>query len=59
MERYLESYAAEMAAFVAAIVDDAPVPVTGEDGRAPVVMGLAARRSFDENRPVRLDEICG
>ena len=58
MERYLESYAAEIAAFVTAVVDDAPVPVTGEDGRAPVVMGLAARRSFDENRPVRLDEIC-
>jgi len=31
--------------------------VTGHDGRAPVVMGLAARKSFDEHRPVRLDEI--
>ncbi|MCC6453896.1 MAG: inositol 2-dehydrogenase [Caldilineaceae bacterium] len=57
MERYTESYVAELAAFVAAIADDQPVPVTGADGRAPVVMGMAARRSYDENRPVRLEEI--
>jgi myo-inositol 2-dehydrogenase/D-chiro-inositol 1-dehydrogenase len=57
MERYTESYVAELAAFVAAIVYDLPVPVTGADGRAPVVMGMAARRSYDEHRPVRLEEI--
>jgi myo-inositol 2-dehydrogenase/D-chiro-inositol 1-dehydrogenase len=57
MERYTESYAAEISAFVEAIVDDKPVPVTGADGRAPVVMGMAARRSYDEGRPVRLEEI--
>lgn len=59
MERYTESYAAEIAAFVAAVLEDRPVAVTGEDGRAPVVMALAARRSYDENRPVRLEEIVG
>ncbi len=57
LERYTESYVAELAAFVAAIVHDHPVPVTGADGRAPVVMGMAARRSYDEHRPVRLEEI--
>ncbi len=57
MERYTESYVAELAAFVAAVVYDLPVPVTGADGRAPVVMGMAARRSYDEHRPVRLEEI--
>jgi hypothetical protein len=31
--------------------------VTGIDGRIPVVMGLAARKSYDERRPVRLAEI--
>ena len=40
-----------------AVLDDQPTPVTGLDGRVPVVMGLAARRSHDEARPVRLDEI--
>lgn len=59
MERYTESYVAEVSAFVDAIVDDKPVPVTGADGRAPVVMGMAARRSFDEGRPVKLSEFAG
>jgi len=57
MERYTESYLAEMEAFVDAVLNDKPTPVTGLDGRIPVVMGLAARRSYDENRPVRLDEV--
>jgi myo-inositol 2-dehydrogenase/D-chiro-inositol 1-dehydrogenase len=57
MDRYVESYVAEMQAFVDAVLNDTPVPVTGRDGRAPVVMGLAARRSYDEKRPVRLDEV--
>ena len=56
MERYTESYVAELSAFVEAIKDDTPVPVTGADGRAPVVMGMAARRSLDEGRPVKLAE---
>jgi myo-inositol 2-dehydrogenase / D-chiro-inositol 1-dehydrogenase len=57
MERYTESYRAEMQAFVSAVVNDEPVPVTGLDGRISVVMGMAARKSYEENRPVRLDEI--
>jgi myo-inositol 2-dehydrogenase/D-chiro-inositol 1-dehydrogenase len=32
-------------------------PVSGEDGRVPVVMGLAALRSLREKRPVALAEI--
>ena len=31
--------------------------VSGLDGRIPVVMALAARKSYDEHRPVRLDEL--
>lgn len=57
MQRYTESYVNEMQAFVDAVVNDKPVPVTGNDGRVPVVMGLTARKSHDEKRPVRLDEI--
>jgi hypothetical protein len=33
--------------------------VSGRDGRIPVVMGLAARKSYDERRPVKLSEISG
>lgn len=57
MERYTESFALEMAAFVDAVLHDTPVAVTGADGRAPVLIGLAAQRSMHEHRPVRLDEI--
>ena len=31
--------------------------VTGIDGRIPVVMGMAAKKSYLEHRPVRLSEI--
>ncbi len=57
MERYIESFVAEMTAFVDAVRHDKPVPVTGADGRAPVVLGLAARRSVNENRPVRVNAV--
>jgi myo-inositol 2-dehydrogenase/D-chiro-inositol 1-dehydrogenase len=57
LERYTESYVAEIQEFVDAVLNDRPMPVTGQDGRAPVVIGLAARKSYDEGRPVRLSEI--
>ena len=57
VERYFDSYVTEMVAFVDAIENGKPVPVVGNDGRAPVVMAMAGMRSMAENRPVRLDEI--
>ena len=57
MDRYIESYVNEMRQFVDAVRNDKPVPVSGADGRVPVVMALAARRSYEENRPVKLSEI--
>ncbi len=57
IERYTESFVSEMAAFVDAVLYDTPVPVTGLDGRVPVVMALAAGKSLAEHRPVRLSEI--
>ncbi len=57
MDRYLDSFMTEMRDFVDAVLDDKPTPVTGTDGRAAVALGIAARRSYDENRPVRLEEI--
>lgn len=57
MDRYTESFTREVRSFVQAVVEDKPTLVTGIDGRIPVVMGLAARKSFDEGRPVRLSEI--
>jgi myo-inositol 2-dehydrogenase/D-chiro-inositol 1-dehydrogenase len=46
-----------MAAFIRAIREDGPVPVTGFDGRQAVVIGLAAGQSHREGRPVRVSEV--
>ena len=57
LERYMESYIAEMKEFVQSIWENTSPPVTGIDGRIPVVIGMAARKSCLEHRPVRLSEI--
>lgn len=57
IERYIDSYIAEMRSFIDAVLNDTPTLVTGADARLPVVMGLAARKSYDEKRPVRLAEV--
>ena len=57
IERYTDSYIAEMKAFMECIQQDKTPPVTGIDGRVPVVMGYAAKKSYEENRPVKLSEI--
>ncbi len=57
LERYMDSYERELAAFVDCIVNEKPSPVNGVDGRVPVVMAMAAKRSLDENRPVKLSEV--
>jgi myo-inositol 2-dehydrogenase/D-chiro-inositol 1-dehydrogenase len=57
MDRYTESFVAEMKAFVSAVVNHQPTLVSGADGRVPVVMGLAARKSYEERRPVKISEI--
>ncbi len=57
LDRYIPSYLAEWTDFVAMVRDGAPSPVTLHDGRAPLVIGLAAWRSVHEGRPVETKEI--
>jgi myo-inositol 2-dehydrogenase/D-chiro-inositol 1-dehydrogenase len=57
LERYMESYVAEMQEFVRSIRENISPPVTGIDGRIPVVIGMAAKKSYLEHRPVKLTEI--
>ncbi len=57
MERYTESYALELKSFTQSVLEGRQTLVTGIDGRIPVVMALAARKSYDEHRPVRLNEV--
>ncbi|MEP6661401.1 MAG: inositol 2-dehydrogenase [Acidimicrobiales bacterium] len=57
VERYIPSYLAEWNAFIDAVTSATPPPVTGADGRAPLVAGLAAWRSIREGRTVATAEI--
>ena len=57
IERYAAAYLAQMEAFVGAVREGGPSPVSGEDARAPVLAALAAKRSLEERRAVRLDEV--
>lgn len=57
IERYMQSYVTEIESFVDAVLHDKPVSVTGYDGRMALILGLAAKKSLVEHRPVRLSEI--
>jgi myo-inositol 2-dehydrogenase/D-chiro-inositol 1-dehydrogenase len=57
MDRYIQSYAFEMEAFINALVNDEKIPVPGKEGLMSVAIGLAAKKSAIENRPVKLSEI--
>ena len=57
LERYMQAYANEIREFVEAIVNDTDVPVNVVDGLEPVIIGLAAKKSLMENRPVKTAEI--
>ncbi len=59
MDRYTDSFAAELRSFVGAVREGHKTEVNGSDGRISVVMAMAARKSYEEHRPVRLDEVDG
>ena len=57
LDRYIPSYVEEWKSFVGYVTDGGPSPVSADDGRAPLVIGLTAWKSVREGRPVRCDEI--
>ena len=57
LERYMDAYGKEVAAFIDAIVNDKETPLNVYDGLKPVLMGLAAKKSSEEHRPVKISEI--
>jgi len=59
LERYKQAFIDEMKEFFGALVQDRPTPVTGVDGLKPILIGLAAKRSLAEHRPVLVSEIEG
>jgi len=57
LERYTDSFITEMESFVSAVLNDEDVAVSAEDGLKPVLIGLAAQKSYQENRPVKISEV--
>ena len=57
LERYMQAYVNEISEFVASVENDTPVPVDVDCGLQAVVIGLAAKKSLLEGRPVKLSEI--
>ena len=57
LERYMQAYAGEIKSFVQAIERDGDTAVGIIDGLESVRMGLAAKKSLAEHRPVGLSEI--
>lgn len=57
MSRYRDAYAAEIAAFVAAVRDGSPVRTSGDDGLQALLLAEAAARSVNEMRIVSVQEL--
>ncbi len=57
LERYMESFTAEMNQFIDCVINDKPTQTTVYDGLEALRMGLAAKKSLAEGRPVKLSEI--
>ncbi len=56
LDRYQASFKAELEEFITAIEQDTEPPVGGMDGLKPILIGLAAKKSLVEGRPVKVDE---
>jgi myo-inositol 2-dehydrogenase/D-chiro-inositol 1-dehydrogenase len=57
LERYDASYNQEIREFIDALVFEGKMPVDGNDGLQSIAIGLAAKKSVAEGRPVQINEI--
>ncbi len=57
LERYKNAYIEELRAFTNAVLAGGPSPLSGEEARMPVVIGLAAKRSLETGQPVKISDI--
>lgn len=54
LERYQESFQAEMEEFIRAVREDRDTPVGGQDGLTSILIGIAAKKSFEKDGPVQV-----
>ena len=57
LERYMQSFTDEMTEFIDCVIYDKPTKTTVYDGLEALRLGLAAKLSVAEHRPVKLSEI--
>ncbi len=57
LERYMQSYKDEMIEFFKRIRNNTEPSVTGYDGLQAVLIALAAKKSLEEHRPVKISEV--
>ncbi|MEJ7829878.1 MAG: hypothetical protein WKF91_16840 [Segetibacter sp.] len=57
MDRYSRLYVKEMELFIDALVNNTPMPVSGEDGLEATRIAVAAKMPKEESCPVKLSEI--
>jgi myo-inositol 2-dehydrogenase / D-chiro-inositol 1-dehydrogenase len=57
MTRYTEAYAAEIAAFIAAVSGKGKASPSGEDGLSALALAEAALKSVAEGRTVKMSEV--
>ena len=57
LERYMQSFTDEMNEFIDAVLNDKETKTTVNDGLEALRLGLAAKLSVAEHRPVKLSEI--
>ncbi|MBA4852248.1 inositol 2-dehydrogenase [Emticicia sp. BO119] len=56
-QRYIDSYCKEMEAFIGALLNKTPVPIKNEDIIMATLLAYAAKKSMDEQRPVKIAEM--
>ena len=56
-QRYRESYSSELAAFAGFVPAGVQPSPSGADGRAATAAALAVQLSFEQRRPVRIEEV--
>lgn len=57
LDRFRDAFRSELVSFIESIRNDSPVAVSGEDGRAALLLAYAAEASRHSNAPVKLADI--
>ncbi|MCW3997175.1 MAG: inositol 2-dehydrogenase [Candidatus Bathyarchaeota archaeon] len=57
LQRYMDSYAEELRSFLDCVQNNKEPSPSGEEALQNVLVAIAAQKSFEENRPVKISEI--